>query len=143
MEFVEFLGTPEKPTECLQGYVNRFLYFHSRGFSLSRTLLDIIFSGEESYIRSEQGSLESKEGARLEDIELKGASMSEQALSHALTNISLNSKEFYLSLGECDTDLLILTLLHHFPNFKEMNEALGKGRLVPALAQHVAEEQKS
>ncbi len=51
-----------------------------------------------------------------------------------------SAREFYLSLDECEIELLVLCLLHHFSSFEDMNNSLGKGRFMAALASHVAEE---
>lgn len=54
-----------------------------------------------------------------------------------LERVAQAAKEFYLSVGKCKTDELILTLLHHFESFEEMNEALGKGRFMASLVTHI------
>lgn len=42
IDFIEFEGTPSQPVTAMEDYVNNFLYFHSRGFSLKHLDLEIL-----------------------------------------------------------------------------------------------------
>ena len=57
----------------------------------------------------------------------------------ALERVAQSAKEFYLSVGKCRPDELILSLIHHFGSFEEMNEALGKGRFMASLVTHLCQ----
>ena len=42
VDFLDFDGVPSVKVNSLEEYVNHFLYFHSRGFSLMHSDLQII-----------------------------------------------------------------------------------------------------